>query len=469
MSNSDDQWSWDGVNQPRDAGTPAHPATPNPADPHANRYGPQPGHEGESQGASPYGGGQSYGGYGAQPYGQGHGEQQYGQPYGGAQPYSQQYGPGGQAGGYGPASTIPPQNQTGAPPYPGGGYGTPPPGDASYLDQLTARGGAPGSFSYSSGAFKPGIVALRPLSFGEFFDGSFRAIQHNPQVMFGLSLGVAVALAVVEAIIFGGLAWGLADGAYNLYDPYNSMAGLGALGALSAGSLISLVVSFLATVALNGILVISVTQSVIGRKVAIGEVWRLCRPVLLKLVGLTLLISLLTVGVMLVMVVVFAFLLGSVFATTASANSGGSLVMVLLLLLVFFAATVTVSGLMYVRLGVASPVLVMEHTKITAAIGRSWRLTKGYFWRNLFVLLLGVIIVGAISGIFSLPVAFLLNWAVMAAPSSLWIPVVLTVATSALLSALTTPFLASITALLYVDLRMRKEGLDVELIRAASE
>ena len=30
------------------------------------------------------------------------------------------------------------------------------------------------------------------------------------------------------------------------------------------------------------------------------------------------------------------------------------------------------------------------------------------------------------------------------------------------------PFLASVTALLYVDLRMRREGLDVELHRAAA-
>ena len=38
---------------------------------------------------------------------------------------------------------------------------------------------------------------------------------------------------------------------------------------------------------------------------------------------------------------------------------------------------------------------------------------------------------------------------------------------TAVLSALVLPFNASVTALIYVDLRMRNEGLDVELRQAA--
>ena len=43
----------------------------------------------------------------------------------------------------------------------------------------------------------------------------------------------------------------------------------------------------------------------------------------------------------------------------------------------------------------------------------------------------------------------------------------ITAVAAILASVLTTPFTASVVALLYIDLRIRREGLDVELARAA--
>ena len=46
----------------------------------------------------------------------------------------------------------------------------------------------------------------------------------------------------------------------------------------------------------------------------------------------------------------------------------------------------------------------------------------------------------------------------------------ITTAISSIVAALiTTPFSAAVVALLYIDTRMRREGLDVQLVRAAQE
>lgn len=361
------------------------------------------------------------------------------------------------------------QNQQGpygaAPPPYGGGqspYGQQPVTPAhqpSYGDQLAWTGAPPGQ-KFAAGDLKPGIIALRPLSFGEFFDGAFRAIQHNPQVMFGLSLAVAVILSLIQALLMGGALLQLSD----MTNPYPIGVGADALVALSGGTLIAGALAVVATIVLNGVLVVSVSQSVLGRRVSIGEVWNQCKGVILRLIGVTFLVSLLTFAGVIIATVTVGLL---AFAAGSSLDEG-SFVIVILLLLAGIALVVAISAFFYVRFGLAATAIVMERARVIESMRRSWRLTKGFFWRNGFVLLLGTVIVGAITGVFSIPLSLLVAWTAGLGDSGVWVGSILTVAVSALLSALTTPFIAALSALLYVDLRMRKEGLDVELIRAAS-
>lgn len=402
MSERKDQWSWDGVNSP---------------------YG-----EGQQQPGQPYPGAQ-------QPH--------EGEPYPGAQP-GQQY-PGAQ-----PGQQYPPQ--PGQPP-----YGTP---GASYGEQLSWSGAAPGA-QFSGGDLKPGIIALRPLSFGEFFDGAFRAIQHNPQVMFGLSLAVAVILSLIQAVLLGGALWGVGTD----FDPaYPIGVGTDTLFAISGASAVASIFSVIASIVLNGLLVLSVTQSVLGRKVNISEVLSRVKGSILRLVGVTFLVSALT----LTGVVIALALAGALVFAAVTAFNETNWVLVLILVVAFTALVAAISAFFYVRFGVAAPAVVMERVGVFQSMGRSWNLTKGYFWRNAFVLLLGTVIVGAIAGVFSLPVSMLAGWAASLGQAGIWVSGIMTLAVGALISALTTPFIASLSALLYVDLRMRKEGLDVELIRASS-
>lgn len=110
-----------------------------------------------------------------------------------------------------------------------------------------------------------------------------------------------------------------------------------------------------------------------------------------------------------------------------------------------------------VRLAFAPVALVVEGHRGSGALRRSWRLTKGFFWRTLGTLLLSGLIVGIVSGILSIPG----EMAVQALGPDAW-PISAIV--TALATVLLTPFGTVVIVLLYFDLRIRKEGFDLEVM-----
>lgn len=110
-----------------------------------------------------------------------------------------------------------------------------------------------------------------------------------------------------------------------------------------------------------------------------------------------------------------------------------------------------------VRLAFAPVALVVEGHRGPGALRRSWRLTKGFFWRTLGTLLLSGVIVAIVSGILSIPGEL----AVQALGPDAW-PISALVTTLA--TVLLTPFGMVVIVLLYFDLRIRKEGFDIEVM-----
>jgi hypothetical protein len=90
------------------------------------------------------------------------------------------------------------------------------------------------------------------------------------------------------------------------------------------------------------------------------------------------------------------------------------------------------------RLSVAIPAVVIEQRKGTDALGRSWNLVKGFGWP--------VFGAGIVNGILTAIGGD--NWFV----SGIF---------AAIGSIITTPFTALVVGLIYFDLRVRKENLDV--------
>jgi hypothetical protein len=120
---------------------------------------------------------------------------------------------------------------------------------------------------------------------------------------------------------------------------------------------------------------------------------------------------------------------------------------------------------MVLRYGVAVASAVLEDAPAGAAIRRSIDLTRGHLWRVLVLVVFAVIVSYAALGIFQFP--FLIA-AFMAGPETgtgFWLNMAGVIAGS-VAAAFTSPLAVVAGAVLYYDLRIRKEGLDLELMIA---
>jgi hypothetical protein len=309
---------------------------------------------------------------------------------------------------------------------------------------------------------KPGVVPLRPLGLGDFFDGAFKTIRRNPTAMVGLAALVTTAFMVVPVLVTLALA---ALGHLSMsfaFDPSTSEeVSAFDTGAVTLASYLGAFFGLFATVVLNGVLVRVVAEAVMGRRTTVAEAWSATRGRILRLVALALLdavVVLLLVGVPVALGVLVGFQLGV---------GAGFLVGVPLLLVAL--AAVAFVQVRYFQL--AAPALVLERTGVFASLRRAGQLSRGQFWRLFGILLLTVLVAGIVGQVVSVPLALLGAAGPLMFPGTggALLLVLSSYLSQVVVGSLTTPFSSAVTALQYVDQRIRKEGLDVELIAAAQQ
>ena len=400
------------------------------------------------------------------------------------------------AGAFTGAPSYPAPGSAAGPQYPGyGGYQTPPvgqpgyagssgPGNTPYPSTSGDPGypGAPGAPGYpgyggytSALAPKPSIIPLRPLSIGEILGGAFESLRANPKAMFVPSLVVMSVVGLLSAGSFAlflsrlGLP-NLTSGKVELSD-----ADLDKIGASLVGLLVQLgvtsVLSMMATSIIIGLLIVTVSRTILGRKASLGDVWQRTRPRVWALIGQTLLIEL----ILAVITAVFAAvavgigwaLLGNVIANGAAEDSAGTIILAILAILAVIAVLGLAIFALMCKLCLAPAALVLENIGVMEGISRSWTLTRGYFWRIFGIRLLSFIIVFFASQIVSQGVSIVMQGLLYAAPDMTLAILVASTLLSSLVQAAILPFDSAVVALMYTDLRMRSEGLDVELRHAA--
>lgn len=355
----------------------------------------------------------------------------------------------------GPPAVPGPPDPAAGPPAPSG-WGAPAP----------VPPGAPQPGPPRPAAPRPGIVPLRPLGLGEIWDGAFRAFRQNPRVMVGLSAVVVVLTSFVTLVATYATTRDLV-GALNrleaagggVEDLFSSLQRTVPLLVLTS------VLQAVAVLVLNGMLIVSVSRAVLGRTIGFGELWRTCRGRLLPLIGLSLVI---TLGTALVGALALAPGVLLVVFSGSDLVTGAGVVALLLGLLAWLAGGV----FLWVRWSMATPAMLLEGLGVRAALRRSAALVRRSFWRTFGILLLTTIVTYVVVTAVAVPfgaVGTVLGGVDGGDPDSVWFAVSQTTSTlgSIIGSVVAYPFLASVTALLYVDLRMRREGLDVELHRAS--
>jgi hypothetical protein len=120
----------------------------------------------------------------------------------------------------------------------------------------------------------------------------------------------------------------------------------------------------------------------------------------------------------------------------------------------------------------APPAYVLEGETVVAALRRSVALVRARFWPVLGALALTLVIATVVAGALSAPFSIgsqlltLGSAGAGAGAPTLTTLIVQSVGTILALTA-TAPFTSAVIGLLYVDQRMRREGFDIELQRAA--
>jgi hypothetical protein len=116
---------------------------------------------------------------------------------------------------------------------------------------------------------------------------------------------------------------------------------------------------------------------------------------------------------------------------------------------------------LYAAWAVAAPALLIERLGPARALGRSRRLVKGRWRGTAGVVLVASIMVALVSGAFQ---GLLIGVTFLPGQPPVLIAVFVVSVASAISAIIVTPFSACVTTILYYDLRVRKEGYDMQLL-----
>lgn len=289
--------------------------------------------------------------------------------------------------------------------------------------------------------------ALRPLSIGDIIDRTIRLYRSNVVLFFAVA---ALPTLVVEVLQ---RAFGVSQ-TFDLNDVTSALSTPGGTATFPrqlqpvnpvAASVVGLV-AFVFFVAQYGALVYAVGERYLGRPVTVRDAY---------VQGLRaaprLFLSLLAVVVVISVVFVALFLIVATLNTQAFAA-----IALILGLLGFF----VLFPYVFLSLAVLGPAIVLEGLGPIRAIRRSFHLMKNARWRTLGLYILMGIIASLLGLIFTL--LFFVSFV-----SEPTVRTVLQTIANVASAAVSYPLLYGSLAILYYDLRVRKEAFDLQLAAEA--
>ncbi|WP_022901591.1 hypothetical protein [Humibacter albus] len=358
-----------------------------------------------------------------------------------------------------PASWPPPVAPPAVPPQPG------------WQQQPTWQQGAPYAGAGQQGWTpppKPGLFPLRPMPFGTLFGTPFRVLRHNPRATVGGSLIVqlistfATVLVVGLTTVFAVTRVVSAD-VESPGDQQVIIAGTVAIVILAA--LVSVLISLIGTALVQGLVASEVARGALGEKLTLRALWRATRGSRWRLIGWTALVA---------AAAIVSLLIAGLLA--AAAASTGSVLLIVLVVLLAVAGLVALWIWLGTKTALTPSAIVVEHANVFVAVRRSWVLTRRSFWRTFGTLALIAVVCSFASYVVAVPLQLIYSvvLAVISPTGSIQEGGALTVTIvyyavsltlSTLIGTVTAVIEAAAATTVYLDLRMRREGLDSELRR----
>lgn len=262
--------------------------------------------------------------------------------------------------------------------------------------------------------FKRGARLMVPLSMGQMLDRAFRLYRQN----FLLFVGVIAPIQIVSALV---LMLQAAGGAI-------------AVMAATLGVIVNSVLSLIA----SGALVIVASRAYFGELLTVGEVYGRVKEEIggLLLAVLASIVAGMALGLWWVVGIVVGWISG-------------------LGMLFFFGACVA---------PLLIPIVILEEKDAFKALRRGWDLTRRRFWPVLgYAFLLNIMAQLIVTG--PILLATFGGQAAFGVGSSM--PIILQSLATLVIGILFTPFSISAYLILYFDLRVRTEGVDIEMQTAA--
>lgn len=314
---------------------------------------------------------------------------------------------------------------------------------------------------------KPGLIPLRPLDLGTILGAAFKTMRYNPKPTFGTALLIQGIVYVFAMVVVGAVAFASLSRIDSASPQDEAQVVAGSYGAIALSAIVPVLLSIAASALLQGIIVLAVMRATLGEKPRLPRLLRMARGRIWALIGWT--------GVVILAVIVALGVIVGLIVLLALTNSVAGVIGGVLVGLFGGIGLAVCWAWLSTKLSLVPSVLMAERTSIRAAMRRSWALTNRSFWRTFGIQLLVAAIVGIATQVITTPISFIAGMliglvdpngqnpgtAIGGAIAVYGVLVIVTV----VFGAITAVIQSATTALIYVDLRMRKEGLDLDLAR----
>lgn len=300
---------------------------------------------------------------------------------------------------------------------------------------------------------------IRALNLRDLLDELFRIFRNKFTTIMSASFMVDVPVLLLQLII--SIITSVAASQL-ISDPTGENAGFltGIMGASLFSNLLSLIRNFFTQPLLQASIVHISMHDLLDRPLGLKQALKLGLGNVLQIALAVLLIAIATLIIMVPMLCII-FYAGFASVMSSPIDNGPSGMAALLGIILIVAGLIMIAALfLFVPFILYIPVICIERLNVIDALGRSWKLVKGSYWRVLGSLIV-IFILGAL--VIYMPTILIIVAGYLAlGESSTWIQPI-----SLFAVAIGQFFFIPITViaytLMYIDLRVRKEGFDLEI------
>ncbi len=298
--------------------------------------------------------------------------------------------------------------------------------DVRVCGSCGARVTRPDSASYGGPGASQIPRALRPRSVGEILDETIRLFRENFRTFIGIVAIVQVPLFILQMVQFA-----IVGPAFQSFSPVARGGEIqpGSLVFLQVSSFVLGLLTLLAFTISQAALASAISERYLGRQATVGGAYRVALACFWRVVRTNILVTI-------ILVLLAITIIGIPFAI-----------------------------IRIIRWALVVPAVVFEGVGARQARSRSASLVKGSWWRVLGVLIVASIAQYLVSVIPASAIGYGLGslGRLISSGSPLWI-ITISAVVGAAFGILAAPLVPTVSTLLYYDLRIRKEGYDLEVL-----